>query len=109
MSQLKATLCITIDGIEESLPVVITYTAHPFFNGRGISPDEPAHCEVQTIKGDGGTLVELIDGALDRMTDTIEFQALLMQDWADDAAAAEDYRAEAIRDERMTREWEAGR
>ncbi len=87
MSQMKFTLCLSIEGIEETVPVVVDYTYHRFASGRGESPDEPAHCEVQSMMAEGGEpiwLLSVIDKALERLLATTEFQALMMEDACED-------------------------
>lgn len=101
MSKIKLELYMVIEGIEEMIPLVVEYTYHKAWSGGGISPDEAAHCEPRYD-------LEMIDvaEAIDRLIGSGEFQAILMRDAFEDRCAAEEYRADAARDERMTRDWE---
>lgn len=93
----KTEILATLAGVEHEWPAVIRYARHNGYAGDRTSPPEPASIEVLSIAlmGKHGVETCLPVGLEDRFNDDEEIIALLMQDWAEDEAAAAEYRAEA--------------
>lgn len=99
----KTSIMVTLAGVEHEWPATITYARHKGYAGDRISPPEPATVEVVSIAltGAQGGQMYLPAAVEDHFNDDSEIIALLMQDWADDSAAAAEYRAEARREARL--------
>jgi hypothetical protein len=87
----KTDLMLTIGGVEFEYPAIIFYARHKGFAGDRIDP--PEHDDVEIVKIMVGTLVFPFAMA-DAVNDDPNIKALLFGDWAEDDAAAAEYRAE---------------
>ncbi len=97
-------LAVGVDGdlCGTEYNATVHYHRHPAYNGGSDEPSSAAHCEVVMIvvhrpypAGDEKLPDWIVDGLESAL------QPVLMEDWADDSAAAVEYRAEQRADDRM--------
>jgi len=98
---LKTTIVLRVGDAEAEYAGTVTYHRHREYGDDWNEPREPAHCELVGVTLDftGMRRIALDDLVVAELQDGL--QAEMMDDWAADIAAAEEYRAEQRRDDRM--------
>ena len=100
----RTAITVTIAGVEYEWPAVIIYARQKGYRGDRTSPPEDDAVEIVAIKllGPHGVQIDLPFAVEDKFNDDPEIISLLMDAWADDEAAAAEFRADARAEERMT-------
>jgi phage tail protein X len=90
-------LCWQEDGEDREACAKVIYTAHKGYAATLVDPSEPASIEIDSIvRTDPGDPIDFARWQYDE-----ELLAECMEDWIDDAIAAEEYRADQRRDDEM--------
>lgn len=102
MSLLRTSIEIGSGVDDYDLPIEIKYSIHPGCKTTSASPAEETTAEIESIvvidaqgrRHEAGWLCDLL-------ADDEDLLSLCILDWQEDCVAQEEYRAEAIREERM--------
>lgn len=109
MATLRTTLELNTGGLDDySIPVEIGYSVYSGCAQTSLTPAELASVTLEsiTVIEADGTRVKA-DWLVGILECDEELLNLCMLDWQEDRIAAEEYRAEARREDAMLRQWEA--
>lgn len=109
MATLRTTLELNTGGLDDySVPVEVAYSVYPGCSATSLTPAEEASATLESIVviEANGTRVNA-DWLVGILECDEELLNLCLLDWQEDRIAAEEYRAEARREDAMLRQWEA--
>lgn len=105
-SNLRTTIDISTGGLSDyELEIEIEYSVYPGCAQTFLTPAEPASATIKKIRVPGGPTSYWTDSGFlgDLLQDDEELLNLCLLDWQESRIAAEDDRADAMREEQMLR------
>lgn len=108
MNKLRTTLELNTGGLSDySIPVEVAYSVYPGCAQTSVTPAEEAAATIEgiTVIEANGTRITA-DWLVGVLECDEELLNLCLLDWREDRIAAEEYRAEARREDAMLRQWE---
>lgn len=94
------------NAAEHEVEIEITYSVQRGCTATQTQPGEADSVSISAIAVVDGDKRPDADWLIGLLEDDEDIQAECLADWHDDQAAAEEYRADAIREEQMLRQWE---
>lgn len=102
MRTVRTTIDLNTGGLEDyEVEIEIAYTVYPGCRATSLTPAEEPTATIGAIVVIAGGKHYAADWLADMLSDDEELLGFCLLDWEEDRAAQAEYRAEAIRDDRM--------